>query len=988
MESDYRVPLQNAGHRSQVSFLRYKFRISILALGVLFNLLFAINSTFGCTTINEIRGPMLLSPTCSTTPVTYQYYLYPVLTGIPNPWKLFPANSGTIINQNTNSVSVTWNFAGSLIYDGGTVHDTIYMQECCPDPVPGTTIKVFDVDDRFYTISDLAIILGGTVNTVTQTIEINQKELFIQGMLNLKNTNVKFNDCKLWMGKGAIIFTRESVTHALPLYYPGLEMIKCVVKGVCGMWKGIDFDVDSYIKLTDVSFADAEYALGLEHCFSVLQMENCTFSKNFAGIKTGPFPSDQPSFGQLGTTPNLYESYFKNCTFDGTDPILFPTFNGQVGIPQGQKAFAGIILNDLITSIGYRSLPFSTTPGTSCTFKNLSFGIYAVNSQVDVHNCNFIQINNNPGYIHKGGTGFAIYSKMSGTNENVLNVGEVNTGSASNSNSFTDALYGIYAIGRIASIIKYNSFLHNGLNILDPVQSGISISMINAYKKSIVVQHNSFFEQEITSGGGFVSTGIYLSNNLPSINPTTISDNDFHNLRISIYGINTGGTDVSSFDFNIYENRIYSTLSHAQITNAGYFHYGIWLNAITYGTVRDNIIYRNVPLTQASSNFVNLMLAMNMKSTQYLDLKFNYITNYGTSMRFVSTCNFTNLVCNHFTSCVQGVNLSLAKMTNQGSLTDPWDNEWNNFPTLTATMYNRADGTVIFPFYWFNRGLSNSTGFSNKYSPEPVNQFVIIPNPIPNSTAPVCNGLPDLLLTGKIEAIVGDSISYLNYPEESQYMDKEFAYKMLKDDSTLRLVNPEFEAFYSALQQKNTGKFSEAEVDALNGNLSDALLKLNLVSDASIIESNRKYTEQVALQSEIDDNRELFQDEIDGLTPIANTNAWEGGPAVYIARATLMAEVDDRENNLRVRQTQTTPKAPTNFSIYPNPASDYLTVFFNQNDGNNVVAKISDLCGRMILQQNLQNNSINLENLNAGSYLISFYESNSYLSSARFTIVK
>ena len=75
-------------------------------------------------------------------------------------------------------------------------------------------------------------------------------------------------------------------------------------------------------------------------------------------------------------------------------------------------------------------------------------------------------------------------------------------------------------------------------------------------------------------------------------------------------------------------------------------------------------------------------------------------------------------------------------------------------------------------------------------------------------------------------------------------------------------------------------------------------------------------------------------------------------------------------------------------TIFPNPATNKLTVFFNKNDGKIVTAKIIDLYGRIVLQQKLQNNCINLENLNAGSYVISFYENNLYLSSTRFTIVK
>ena len=989
MESDYRVPLQNAGHRSQVSFLRYKFRISILALGVLFNLLFAINSTFGCTTINEIRGPMLLSPTCSTTPVTYQYYMQPVVSnGIQNPWSIFPANCGSILNQTANSVSVKWNFAGSLIYNWLTIQDTLYMQECCADPFPGISIKVFDVDDRFYSINDLATILGGNVNTATQTIEVVGKQLFIQGMLNLNHTNVKFSDCDLWMGKGAAIYSRLGWYQVGPLTYPGFEMENGTVQGVCGMWKGIIIGGDSYVKLTNIpTFTDAEYALRLNRCKTILQMDNCIFSKNFAGLKTGPEPSQKTCFAIILNPPYNYDSYFQNCTFDGTDPITLPTFNGQVGIPQGQRAFAGMIINDLIAPQDRSTaIPFSTTPGTSCTFTKLNFGIYAIHSQVDVYNCNFNIIKPYQAYPLKI-NGIAVYSVMLKNFINVLNVGDDDSPTASNRNYFTDVNYGIYTMGRISSTIKYNLFLHRPLDVSDPVQSGISIALFNAYYRNLIIENNSFTEQAITSGVGFASTGIYISNNLPSINPTTISGNIFHDVRISIYAINTGGTNSTFQDFNIFDNYIYSNLSHTEINAASYNHYGIWLNAIRYGWVYNNTISRSVPIGQASSNFVNLMLGMNIKSAQIVEIRENEITNYGTGMRFVSNCNASNLLCNKLNACVQGVNLSLASMTAQGSLNNPWDNEWNQFPTLNATTYNRVDGTVLALFDWYNRGQANTTGYYNAYSPEPVNHFIVYP--IDGALGPQCTPTPSsTIISGKMEEIVGDSIVYINFPEESLYLDKEFAYKILKNDPDLRSLNPEFEDFYLALQQENMGKFSEAEQDEQNGNFSAAFLKLDLITDPTIIESNRKYTYQVALQKEIEDNRELVQDEIDGLTPIANINAWEGGPAVYIARATLMTEVDDRENNLRVRQTHTTPKAPANFAIYPNPTSDNLTVFFNKNDGENITAKITDLYGRIILQQNLQNNSIDLSNFRIGSYLISFYEGNSFLSNTRFSVVK
>jgi minor extracellular serine protease Vpr len=70
------------------------------------------------------------------------------------------------------------------------------------------------------------------------------------------------------------------------------------------------------------------------------------------------------------------------------------------------------------------------------------------------------------------------------------------------------------------------------------------------------------------------------------------------------------------------------------------------------------------------------------------------------------------------------------------------------------------------------------------------------------------------------------------------------------------------------------------------------------------------------------------------------------------------------------------------FSIYPNPATSGLSINF---DGNKVIEKIEiyDISGKLI-QENLNTNTINIEKLNFGTYILRF-ESNGKIYQQKFT---
>ena len=356
-------------------------------------------------------------------------------------------------------------------------------------------------------------------------------------------------------------------------------------------------------------------------------------------------------------------------------------------------------------------------------------------------------------------------------------------------------------------------------------------------------------------------------------------------------------------------------------------------------------------------------------------------------MRYLTTCNGTTMKCNDMNSIVQGVSLVNASMTAQGTSTQSWENTWVGFPTANSSTYNRVDGTCP-PFDWYNLGNANSTTFSNIKSPEPVNTFRLTAHP--NTPTAGCAVTPIPLGEGtvdKINRIVIGDIEYVTYPEESRYLDMEFAFNTLREDTTLRDSIINFSDFYNQLGVTNFGKFEEADYDFQNGNFDEALEQLSLVADPSVMEYNKSFTRSIGINQKKYDKDDLTQEQIDELTNIALTSPWIGGNGVFTARHLLGEQVIDFENNLRVRNPEKNESGKLNISIYPNPASTSVTFFYDTYKLATMSIRISDLTGRILLTQKLESNIVDLQSLPNGIYALSFYDGSSFLSSMKLTVL-
>lgn len=899
-------------------------------------------------------------------------------------WQVIPSTAGSITSTGT-SAQVTWNTTGgALVFSVGNCSDTLFMQSCCDDSPPNT-IQVKDLTSVSSTATSIAAILHGTLTSTggNMLITVSNQSLFLQGEFNLEDPSIfiHFENCNIYMGAGAVMYG---------LYY---KFTGGFVRGWCKMWQGIKPNDHGVVETNGTTLSDAEYCISIFQNEIRVNLTNTTFTRNFASIFAPPTTLNN-NFQFYPNTTN--SSLITNCTFDGLSSITLPTYNGQWGIPKGQKSFAGMLLFNFKkapTTLAPVSIPFDLSPGTMNTFSNLNFGIYAQNSEIDVNNCQFINIQPVPSYTSTflyNGTG--VFSSVSiGTPIKYLNVGKQNLTTFYFQNNFMDCRRGIVTLNGVDSKILYNDFVHPlGTNSI----SGTGIYLKDADQRNIIIQGNTFTDNQLKlagyPNGNYASNGVVISSLTQTRKFLNLTYNTFTNLKVSLYIQNSRGSVYQDPTFVIGNNQFTFNVTPSQLTTSNTSYFGIWLNNVSRGFVKYNNFYRPVPLSQEPANFKSLSLGMNIVNCTDVSIAANDFTQFGTSFRMVSNCPGTTLKCNDMIACVQGISLANAGMTSQGWLGQSWDNKWDGFPTPSLNTYNRADGTTTNPVDWYNQGPQNNTNVYNRFSPEPVNTFVIVPTSNQPSTgcaspSPIPGGGDPR--AERITKIVDGDMEYYSFPEETRYLDQEFVYYALRDDSLLRDSLPEYEYFFDSLETSNFGRFEESENLFLNGELIDALAQLNIIVEESEIEHNKIYTRSIGINQKISGDETLSESVYDELGSIAWTNAWEGGNGVFTARHLREEQVYDEERNLKLRNPNDFQEDPT-FSVYPNPASETVTFFFNKEFTEKIHVSFTDLTGRNVYFNELSGNKLDIHSFAEGIYIVKVNINNQYNSSLKLTVIK
>ncbi len=178
----------------------------------------------------------------------------------------------------------------------------------------------------------------------------------------------------------------------------------------------------------------------------------------------------------------------------------------------------------------------------------------------------------------------------------------------------------------------------------------------------------------------------------------------------------------------------------------------------------------------------------------------------------------------------------------------------------------------------------------------------------------------------------------------------------------------------------------------------DAETKNNTINPQGNFEFNQKIVNSIILTSVARGRSEFTNDEILDLQMVASQCPFTGGPAVYEARSLLLLTDAELlwEDDIICTGSSARHAATNNFysfvGIFPNPASEKITIQYDLSFYSNARMEILDAQGRKLSNQNIDTKDysldINISNLMNGVYFINLFSDENLIRVEKFTVIK
>ena len=258
-----------------------------------------------------------------------------------------------------------------------------------------------------------------------------------------------------------------------------------------------------------------------------------------------------------------------------------------------------------------------------------------------------------------------------------------------------------------------------------------------------------------------------------------------------------------------------------------------------------------------------------------------------------------------------------------------------------------------------------------------------------------------LSLKESIDAVVEED------EQGTKKIDEELLYAMLKTDTVL-LENDTLNEFYESVKDEHTGQLNDIResINAKEFEAADELL--TILSSTNEAEEANKIVYGILNQVEQRENYVLTNEEIETLLDIAEHCPAKYGQAVFSARVLIRTQYgyenyywDDQElcsTGVGYRRASLIDTAAISsdkgFIIYPNPASTELNFKVSGlNDcANNTKIEIRDILGNMVLSKEydgfVSQGKINITILANGAYIIKYSCGNNEISRQSFVVNK
>ncbi len=345
------------------------------------------------------------------------YYVDFPISGSSFTWYI---TGGTITADNGYNVNVIWDATGpyQLTVWMNDCETTIYLQDCECDVPEGFT-EIIDLQDinywngtgpDLYAIAAILDPAGGN-SWVLPASGTQDEHIEVSGLKLFFRGVFNMTTAQILFKDCDIMMDRGSVIYPPTLVQGfGQEYYNCFIHGACDyMWQGIRLRRECHFTMSESDFQDAEYGIQINTKVEELNLVHNHFYMNYVMLYAPP-----------NSQGNLIYGNIEENDWDGSMSLVSGHYNGQswVGqwapnglspLPQNDQSFAAIEIWDLFQSTIY-GIPWNTSSGPNY-FHDFNLGVWNRDSYVDIYNCSFENILDNGSYgLYGNFNGSAVYA--------------------------------------------------------------------------------------------------------------------------------------------------------------------------------------------------------------------------------------------------------------------------------------------------------------------------------------------------------------------------------------------------------------------------------------------------------------------------------------------------------------------------------------------------------------------------------------------------
>lgn len=785
----------------------------------------------------------------------------------------------------------------------------------------------------------------------------------------------------------------DAVINILPPY--SLYITQASELSACDfMWDKIKIQPGAVLKVDKNAIIEDGKTAIYSIAGGKYDLNGARLNRNYKHMELTPFTGVH--------TGTIVSTRFSCQPMIGTIATLNPPYTGY-------RTDKGIEIN------GVQSVTIGSLTASAATnfFRNMNLGINAVKSSVTIINNSFRDIDfgvfPNSGIAAIQAIGNPVFPSY------VARTLIVGDGTASGTNTFKNCFNGIITEQNINSKILLNDFKQ--------INNKAVFIKGNGKNNTVLIDNNDFATTAI---------GVHCLNN--TICRTTIRYNKMNNMKNFSTGVWIQEISSSSIGamYTVFNNTIKTVeygiraenLSKATIDNntietepyAPSILVSTGIQVLgNYGTRITSNNVKIVPTTYATKNG-GIYASLSPASYIYC----NTVANMGYGIKCAGAMPsdiFNNSMNNDFYGLWLDNNGFIGTQDNPSVAGQPSYNKWTNIPVTGASTTSKRTLTTLGTIGSSSPIVYKTGAFPPAlnaiYLPSPTQGIGAVPFTLIDTTAgssfsPACPlALPPALLK-QAQDIALENISFPGNDANSKWLSKHGLLVNIKNDSIDVSSDPILQMFVTLSETDNMGKLTELNstiTDPTKYNTTDMNTAQALSSGIepnNDIETNHKLINDIVINSFLA-STSYTTAQINDLRLLANKCPFTDGLAVYEARV-LLSEIDtlgtvyynacELDGEARMASVNTDPIADENteLMVYPNPATDQLTVNYKVEPTDIVLFEIYNLIGEKVLSYTLSashnEQSLSLAGLNAGVYMYKYTINGQNIKADKLVIVK